>query len=454
MARYFTQVIGDEGNPPDVSIEACRGLAPMTFHASENVLRAQDKVVTQSRRVLWRTGVNGDTEWRVPNTDPGLGGNSHPVDDSTLTVAYGKFEVTPGCTVWASCLHLPSGSVNWENGSTYGDGGVQGIIHIVTTWYSATGTSETYTYAMPLDGSTLQYGKENTNDAGMQKSYRLATPIEMHPPVELNTASVANLWSRYKTVDVEIRHVGSPRIVDFVIYERPWKITREADDADSEWVSHLVGAGKVDGPSPQLTYPVQEREGTAADEDQRLGSKQALNVCEAQRLYLAPALFHWSNFAESIETVTATVFTSVNVTNTSGAYVNFMNTSQSGYDATEPGWSMGCGGYARNWLQNNPQAMGTANAEAVAPVLIRVYGSCDVADCQLRFQTSADSWVDYNMTFGGANGWHAFWGWLKVGLNPEDHVVGQLLVQVPSGADIDIFSVCAQVLYHAPADSP
>ena len=136
--------------------------------------------------------------------------------------------------------------------------------------------------------------------------------------------------------------------------------------------------------------------------------------------------------------------------------------SPEAFDPSEPGWSMGCGGYARSWRHNNPQVFPTQNLATVG-VLLRVYAQNNAAGAHgLRLHTAIDtattdaekySWIELTLAASAPLAWYEAWGMVTVGLNPEQHVVAQLLCQQATlSTDYDIYAVEAYVWEgaHAP----
>lgn len=471
MARYFSQNLRDLGDPPTPSTEALIGMQAMERSRAEAAMRAQDKVAAQSRRIVARVGLNGDDAWLVPNTgQTPNAAQTCPLPNTPRSVAPLKIDVTPGCVLRAIALHLPSGMTSFLDGSTYDPAGTQGILHFVCTFTAADASTETYTYVMPLDGSTLENGSENTSNAGMQKSLRLAE-VDILPPVDLTDLATKRLWSRPWSVEIEIRYVGSPRIIDCTVSEIPRFYAREADDTDNEWTQHIFSTGDPDGQGPKPDYPVDEREDTGAvDRDQRIGTLQCLRVAENQRKRFGPMLFHWVPYNEDDATINGTSLQVVTIsTAASLRWANVLNTDQfatlssaAAFEPDEPGWSMGCGGYARPWRHNNRQVIPTQNV-ATAPVLLRVLADNNAAatNTELRLHSAPDdatatssnseaaySWISLTIpaATGGTPVWYEAWGFVTVGINPEQHVVAQLMVQQEtSGTNLNIYAVEAYV---------
>lgn len=340
------------------------------------------------------------------------------------------------------------------------------MIQFAADWEASDATTETYVYIMALPGSQLENGSENTNPAGLQSSQRLAQ-IKMAPPVNLADLEERNRWSRPHSVEIEIRYVGSPRVIDLTIWEVPNFWIAEADDADDEWTQHVFAIGKPDDEGVRTKWPVDEREDTGAgDRDQRIGTLQCLRVAENQRKRFGPALFFWGAYMENAGAVTDTALPFITIgTAGSATWVNALNTSQgstasspAAFDPSEPGWSMGCAGYARSWLHNNTQVLPNT-PYATVPVLVRVYcQNNDNTAVSARFHTAPDdattdmqkfSWIDVTIPASmGAAAWVEAWGYLQVGVNPEQHVVGQLMVLQQTagvGMDLDIYAIQAYV---------
>lgn len=467
MARYFGQNLDGEGDEPSPSVEALRGLQPMERSRAEAAMRAQDKVASQSRRVLWQTGLNGDDAWLVPNTMPGAT-QTHPEEDVSRANSIGKFDLTQGCCLIAECLHVPSGKTSAEPvPPNWVPGGVQGIVEFATVWTAHDASTLTHTFQLSLDGSTLAHGSEDTSNGGLQNSLRLRHLV-MVPPTDLTTQGAKNKWSRPHSVAITVSYVGSPRVIDLTISEIPLHYVMEADDPDNEWVGHVVSTGTPDSKMPSPAYPVDEREDTtSSDKDQRIGTLQCLRVNANQRRRLGLQLFHWTSYQESAVAVTDTALIPVTIgTAASARWCNLLNTDQfatqgspAAFEPSEPGWSVSSGGYARKWRDNNPQVFPTTNLAAV-PVLFRVYAqNNDTASVELRLHTAPDdatatslnslaaySWISLTLAGSGSLGWFDAWGYVTVGLNPEQHVVAQVMVkQETSGTDLDVYAVQAYV---------
>src|SRR5688572_28830123 len=101
MARYFGQGLTQEGRAHTPSTAALGGMQPLIRNRAEAAMRAQDKVVSQSRRTLMRTGVDGADAWLIPNTGQPAAGLTQECPEPNVVRAIGRalFDVTPGCTL-------------------------------------------------------------------------------------------------------------------------------------------------------------------------------------------------------------------------------------------------------------------------------------------------------------------------------------------------------------------
>src|SRR5690606_28224547 len=94
-------------------------------------------------------------------------------------------------------------------------------------------------------------------------------PLLPESPQDLDGPDDVRRWSRHSHIEVEVQYEGSPRVLDLVVYERPWVIAYEADDASDLWCSHLWASGHPDGQPPSLQFPWQRLSEASPDGDPR-----------------------------------------------------------------------------------------------------------------------------------------------------------------------------------------
>lgn len=226
---------------PKPDIESLVGLRPFVESPWTGVLRAQDKVSALSRRILLSWGKRGDAEWRVPNTDPTGTSRTHPDRTTWYVVARTRVSVTPGCFLQAHIAYVPSGETQRESTSaelaidsmtTHRPDGAAGWIRVTVTWYDRASGSETTTVERFLEGSTLEYGAEDTTAGGLWRTLRQTSIDEIAPPDVHDDTSELARFSRHIVADIVVEHRGSPRVVDAHIHEIPVAVAFDVGSDD------------------------------------------------------------------------------------------------------------------------------------------------------------------------------------------------------------------------------
>ncbi len=422
MARYWRQSTVGLSAPATPSAGTLRGGQPLERAPWESVMRAQDLVCVTSRRVIMQASVGqARGGWRFTS--------GQPTEGARVAYALGKARLTSGCLLRGSVLYLPSGGV----GGVPPDVG-EGTISMDVTWTDRDGSTETHTVDVELAVSD----EDDFEVSGLEWESLRELHFELRPPVDFDDPAEANAWSVSPTVEIEAYQVGATRIVDLCIYEVPVQTCMESDDPGDEWTSHVFATGvPTDASSASSPRPRTRRSETSPDGNPRGGTRLTMDVANAQRQRFGPHLLHWSNYQED-DAAPASGLVALNVA--SDCYM--FDTSQSSWDDQEEGLSVSCGGYARDWRRNNGHVLGTADAEAAIPVVLRVYGDCASGTLEFRLHTSEHSWVSVELTT--TLGWHEGYGLLKVGLNPSDTTVAQpFIVGITGGnsADIWVFSL-------------
>jgi len=445
VARYYSLKIDQltQSRPPLGPLTA---LQPMRGDRAYAVYRAQDKIISPSRRLLMAFGLRGtyngtgaNNGWAVPSTDPDAATNTHPDRDTYRTAADGRFNITPGCFARAWIRYVPSGQTQEFIGSgDYDPDGALGVVRMSMTWGDADGNTETDDYELTLDASQLQYAGSPSNDGGSWNAVRRIRGPLMYPDGILTSQATARKWSRPPIWgQCQIQYRGGCRVISAVICEYPWEFTIEADDPADEWVLHNYGTGV----NPR--YPV-ELVTPGTDGDPRRGSHHTLDVHHAQAQRLGPQLFHWAAYSEGTVDVTASDGRDAQST-TSATFVNLMDSNLTEWDADYPGWAISCGGYARNRDLNGDRIV-LRNQDASVPVRVWVRYTSGAAGAVLRLQTEFFSMVDVDLP-NDTDAWTTQVGHLRCGINPEDPSNCQALFRSKaSGEGTSIYAVCLEYL--------
>lgn len=412
---------------PRAATEPLTGLKPFAAHPAVEAFRSQDLVAALSRRIVLSGGLRGDSEWRVPNTDPLSATQIYPNRTTWYVVARGRIDLTPGCYLEFAGAYVPSGETNRAatageiaaGSLAYRPDGAQGRVRVTITWYRRDTSDETTTHEIDLPASTLEYGAEDTTAAGLWRTLRDFGPVPM-APTSLDDVTELAAWSLATTADITVEVQGSPRLVDWTISETPVAIALDLDDATSDdyAVSHLYGADPI-APVPVPRYSFAR------------WAQRGLQTARAQATILGPALLHWSAYSETAATSTATIVART-TSNDGTTFESLLNSSHTGtgpaaYSATLPGWSVSVGGYARRWSMCNSFVL--RDRIAVIPVIVSAYGRGITAGTStVRVQTALHSYVDLTLPVGGSAAWHHAYGYLEVGITPEQPQIAQVFL--------------------------
>ena len=439
---YKQNLEGLGGGVPLPSIEDVSVLKPMRRGPAVSIMRSQDTIACLSRRGVLHSGLDGAAEWRVPNTTADSASNTHPDRTTWYTVGHGLCEVTPGCFYRLHGLAVPGGETQVFIGAgDYDPDGRTGEVRVTIVWTDANGTTETTTHTKSLPGSTREFGAEVVSAGGLFSSL-IAFEIDgITPPDIFSDVQQLRRWCFHITAQVTVEHRGSPRIVDLELSEIPIAFAQNGGIADaSYWTNHVYAHGTPFSPGPKPIYPL-TRNATTQTDDPRGGTEHILEVARAQALRLGPCLAQWTAYNEEDAVATQTIVPVTRQDDGDRTFKALLNESQTGYDETEPGWSLGCGGYGRRWAHNNPRVLGERCA--VIPVLFRVL-AVNIAggtSATVRFQSALHSYVDVQIVEAEEASWQTAYGWLRVSINPDQIVIGQALCNHTGGSgQLDVYA--------------
>lgn len=133
---------------PAVNPEPLTGSQPFARHPAVEVMRRQNEIAPLSRRVVCSVGLRGDSEFRVPSTDPNLAlldPQTHPDRTTYYTIGRSQCSITPGCFLAVKGTCVPSGmcQVNQPVGpdARYVEDGVGGWIRVTVDWAPTSGAT-------------------------------------------------------------------------------------------------------------------------------------------------------------------------------------------------------------------------------------------------------------------------------------------------------------------------
>lgn len=397
MAKYYQSKIFP-ASVPKPPIGPLTGVQDMKQARTRSVMTAQDELPGLGRRVIARQGLKGQSEW--------LAADATNIPDSTTNrvVLRTKNQLTPGCFLDLSVIYIPSGDTS--------DGPPGGNIDVEITWTDADGTTEADQFQIDLEGSTETGGAEPDGNGELWTALKHVIVKGMRPD-GLTSASVLRQWTRPPvTATVTLENIGGCRIVDACLFEVPYRRVWEADDGDHELTVH-----SSDGKVPNM--PAIRWNEDVADGDPRGGSYMLMDVHHAQIKRMGPILFHWTSYTEDGTSHLATEDSAVSSTSTTPE--GLLDATQTAYDATKAGWSVG--NYAHNFIQNEDKLIMRGKNGAI-PVRVQVYaGVSDSGTGTVRVMTAKHSYID--VAVGGTTQWYTAYGWLECGVSPEQHVIAQ-----------------------------
>jgi hypothetical protein len=428
MSRYFRQKLSTTESLPRAPAGPLLGQEIARRAPVVSAIRAQDRVVATSCRVVLQVGKSGATDWLVPNTDPDNATQTYPLRDVGRTVAREQFKLTPGCMLSLRALVGLSGQTQILGSAGvppvphYYPGGAQGIIRLTSTWDDG-GTPVQRVSEVVLPNSGEEFGAAPTNDGGAWAAMRTVR-IPLITPQALNTVVRERRWSQPTVVTLQLEYVGGARVHSCVVSEVPHAVAMEASDAADRWTSHVLGSSPS-GQAPLIAYPFQRLSELGADGDPRGGSWHLADVANAQARRMGPVLLRWTSYDEDDESVTITEAAPRIAVSTS--FVALANASVTSYSVAQEGHGVAAGSYARTRDVSDPAALPN---NGVIPIRLRAYcrgsdGSTNSGGV-LRLQTSTHEWIDLAITSGAAAGWYSVVGHARVGAGPGDPAVGQL----------------------------
>lgn len=447
MARYFRQVLSTAEALPRAPAGPLLGKEIARRAPVVAAMRAQDRVVATSRRVVLQVGKSGATEWMVPNVDPvqvALGAQTHPIRDSRRTVARSQFRLTPGCMLSLRALVSLSGQTQVNdspNTPAWIAGGCQGVIRLTSTFDDG-GTPVVRVSEVVLPNSGELYGAAPTNAGGAFAAMRTVR-IPLITPQPINTVVRERRWSQPTVVTLQLEYVGGARVHSCVVSEVPHVVAMESDDASDRWCSHVLGS-TPGGQAPLVGYPFQRLSEVSPDGDDRGGSWKLADVANAQAQRLGPTLLRWTSYDEDDEVVTISEAAPRIAVSTS--LVALANASIVTYNAANEGHGVAAGSYARTRDVSDPAALPN---NGVVPIRLRAYcrGSDGTTNSGgiLRLQTSAHEWIELTIASGAAAGWYSIVGHARVGAGPGDAAVGQLLFRrTTASGGFSVWAVCVE----------
>jgi hypothetical protein len=375
---------------------------------------AQDRILGSGRRILLRAGLAGSaTEWRVPTSDPeGTGLETHPQATDEYTVARAtQVPLTPGHVLRLYVAYLPAGmtqTFDAGEGEWVGSGS-QGSLKLTTTWRAQGGWELTSTTQIPLAGSGLTDGAPPGSAGGQWVAARTAS--QRIVPGDIQTVLTYERHSAPgSTVDLELEHVGSPRIIDACVVEEPLEAAREI--SRNTWTpAHLYTANA----SPLTRYPARYPVREVSADDPALGTETLQEVTREIGKQLGPALWSWSSANED-QGYISSASEGGGVSTTSTSYVCLTHPDVTTWSENGPGLDLSAAAHARRYEEAGwPQVLRGVQAVAQVRVRVRAQGVGTI-----KIQTAPWSSIEIPVSTGAFYEWSERIHRFCLGISPEE----------------------------------
>jgi len=391
-----------------------------------------DRVLSNGARVVGRVGLHGSELLQIVSTDPSSTGETqvYPTWTDERVALRLKWALAPGHAVQVSALAIPSGAVQIDDPElswTSDPDGPGGEIVCVMRFINGANDETETRKLVPLVSTMEFYGIDDDPGDAWNNLRRYETQPTL--PGDMTSATELQKWSDGTEVEVTIKYVGSPRVIDLLVQE----VSRTAEGYTAQYVQDPDADGPTVAPlavdaglGPPLVYPreypVEERSST----DPTFGTLALADAAHRQQLELGPILCAWTAWDEAsqgVDELEAEPLTASHAT-----FTEILQTSLTAHDDDGPGHSLASGGNARQWNTAGPH-LELRDDDAVVPVRIRVYASISGGGAHtMRFVSRSYSIAELVVS-GGSAAWHEITGHLRCGLGPEDPSVLQVFTQ-------------------------
>lgn len=402
----------------------------------DQMLRAQDNVLTPGRRIIIEEGMRGNPRnlnsdieiLQLDTAQPGFAAS-----DQRTVRKLNQHPITPGhfLKIEARCLSpamtrdvIASGGGIDEAHLT----GATGQVRLVVTWDDGS-TTDSVTTILQFDGNPTPYGHAidtpGAGFAGMIEKSALNFPSA----ISIDSDELVTWTQAGVVADIQLVFTGGLRPIDVCVYEVPYRVAR-ADGIPAS-PAHIYQNGGTFATAPE--YPIEG----ASTGDRRLGSQHALNVTSAQHGQLGPSVLTLSRFTGA-QRMTGGSPVPYAVTSTSFAPLDYA--APVGGGAESPSFDFSVGSFGRQF-QTSSTGEATA-ASGVCKVKVAIFWKVSGGTGTVRFRTADWSYVDLETT-STSYVWSEAIAHLECGQTVLDAQQLDVLAKISSG------SYTASVLYVA-----
>lgn len=389
-----------------------RGGSLATQSSRDAALRTQVQCAPNGRRIVCRGGVQGaERSFVQTGFDPEIPSlQIYPLATQERVIARQRVRITPGYWLQVHATFLPTGPAQQFALGEWSEGKPGGFLRVDVSWTNGVST-ETSSIKMTPNVSDLEYKSLPTTPGGCWGVLQAMESTILRPP-----SAALPAWSEHVEASIAIVAIGGVRPLDVIVYEKPQNYTRSEVYRECT-IPNFPAAGAGEYPITALEQPT----------DPTQGSQQANKSIGDQRGVWGPVLATWSSWQEA-STAATTEGAPVIVTQTT--FRDLSSTTITGYSASNPGWSVSSGGYARNLEHSG--ALELRDKVGAIPVICRVYARMTNAahTGTVRFQTADYSYRDLTVTGSTAFGWYSGLAWLRVPVHASIDSLLQVLCKV------------------------
>lgn len=426
MPTYRTRNLNEVQT--EAPLEPLRGGRLMDRARASAVHATGDRVLGHGRRIILRAGLHGADAWHV--SDAAVGGMTlaHPDPDTARVVARSpEFRLTPGHFLRLVAIVNPAGMTSKLVDLLPAETGAKGYIRVACSWDNGLSTeSSTLDIPTPTSQETNAAQPAGAGAAWMQLS-RIQS-VRIKPPVNLLVPANLAAWCDGVDVTVTLSYVGSPRVVDVVVFEEPFALAYDISAGDWAAPMHADPNGGNLGQLPGA-WPVIVRSAT----DDGHGGEFLLDAARRHAQDLGPVLFAATTWAEGSQDFAEAEAEARSVTGTS--WEELVSGSASAFDADDDGWSVSSGANARR-VRDSEETVVLRDATNVVGVRAFIYAAMSDAGATgtVRFESGPESIAEISVT-GTAWAWHEATGHLRCGLGAQDPTVLQVRAKTDDPAE-------------------
>lgn len=423
------------GRASAVSAAEHRGFEPLNHTAFADLMFRQDSLVETSCRVVAQITMAGESVFQAAD---GIGHPEDPYEANLVPLrdwyvgARARGRLTPGCFLACVVTYIPAGGAGEEinpSGTALRSTDVhaEGLVRVEATFTKGENETTT-TIDAPMEISlersdhTLDVGSSFQLDHGVATDAWAALKTVRIPEI-IPDGAVSNGvlvdYSEGCDYEVTLSYFGGARIVDLVVFERPYGHAQEHDTAEEQSIHcYANNTSKLYG--QQTSGPQTDARDVGSEEEHRFGTLRLTSVSTRQLESCGPAIIHWTPFSGSA----ASAFVpAAGMDDESSEWTNLnqdimalpSSSTQTGVLSSATEWSLSTPGWRCEGVHARPSAYngGTFHrTRAYIPVRIWVYGSVSAGTASIRLKSGLHSVVSATLS-SSTPGWVTGTGWLE-----------------------------------------